>query len=298
MTGPDYSFQSALAELRSGFVAATDKPDETVEKTTRSLWHFAAGERISTRSDSRMLPTLDVSQVMQLRALIQRRLQGEPLAYLLGMQEFLGVELIAAPGALIPRRETELLARAAIQRLAVLKLRVPVPQILDLCTGSANVAVVLALNAPTAMVVATDLEAQALEVAAKNLALHGLSARVQLFRGDLFGALPPRPALFDLISCNPPYLTSAHANDMPREIAAGEPVAAFDGGPYGLSIVLRLIREAPQFLAPGAWLCFEIGAGQHKLVESRLRQFAGYGQIEHVADENAVPRAYVAQWQG
>jgi release factor glutamine methyltransferase len=158
---------------------------------------------------------------------------------------------------------------------------------------------VLAHHAPGASVVATDLEQAALDIAARNVLHHRFGARIRLLQGNLFGALAPlgEDVRFELISCNPPYLSSRHAQHMPAEVAAAEPVAAFDGGPFGLSIVLRLLKEAPAWLASDGWLCFEIGAGQQALVESRIRQQTGYCDMRRAHDAQGVVRAYQLRWR-
>lgn len=303
MSAPaDYSYESALAELRDRFTLVADKPDESAETTIAALWFMAAGHPCPVSRARLPLPLLTGPQSQVLRALVKRRVNGEPLAYLTGVQEFLGLEFTAAPGALIPRRETELLGRASLavlQELTALADRDGAAEpmhILDLCTGCGNLAIALALQAPQAQVYASDLESAALSVAARNLDRHHLAGRVQLLQGDLFGALPEAAPRFSLICCNPPYLSTQHATNMPVAVAGAEPVPAFDGGPFGLSIVLRLIREAPAHLAPGGWLCFEIGAGQHPLVESRVAQNAGYVEIRRTQDEQGVIRAFQLRW--
>ncbi len=293
------TFDEAAALLRSGFVPAPDKPDETLQATLCALWFAAADDPHPVSRARPPLPSLDVDQAVKLQALIGRRLSGEPLAYLVGLQEFMGLEFIAAPGALIPRRETELLGGAVLSALSEVGPSSQRPRLLDLCTGCGNLAVILAHHVPEAEVVATDLEQAALDIAARNVRHHRFGERIRLLQGDLFGALAPLGAgiRFDLISCNPPYLSSRHAAHMPAEVGAAEPVAAFDGGPFGLSIVLRLLKEAPPWLAPGGWLCFEIGAGQQTLVESRVRHQPGYCDMRRAYDSQGVVRAYQLHWQ-
>ena len=293
------SWDEAAARLRGGFVPAPDKPEETVEATLRALWFAAAGQARPVSRAQPPLPPLDADQGATFKALIDRRLAGEPLAYLVGLQEFMGLEFIAAAGALIPRRETELLGAAVLSALAEVQQQTPQPRLLDLCTGCGNLAVMLAHHAPGATVVATDLEQAALDIAALNVRHHHFGERIRLLQGNLFGALAPlgAHARFELVSCNPPYLSSRHAAHMPPEVGAAEPVAAFDGGPFGLSIVLRLLKEAPAHLAPGGWLCFEIGAGQQALVESRIKQQSGYTDMHRAYDSQGVVRAYRLCWQ-
>lgn len=292
MAEPAEELQCIAATLQAGMSLAVDKPDETIEATARALWFAAAGQPRTIPRAVPPLPDLTEAQRAALRKLVARRLAGEPLAYLTGRQDFLGLEFLTAPGALIPRRETELLGNEALRLLGELAAANASLKVLDLCTGSGNLAVAMASRFAQVEVWAADLEQAALDVASANARQHQVFDRVHCIRGDLFGALsganaPP----FDLITCNPPYLTSRHAQNMPKEIGGSEPVAAFDGGPFGVAITLRLIRETPQYLRRGGWLCFELGAGQGALLEKRLRDAKVYGDIHTGVTPAGVIRA-------
>lgn len=290
------SLDQLLARLQSDLPLAPDKPEETFESTAWALWYAAAGQPRAVTRARPPLPHLDAAGQARLQDLLARRIAGEPLAYLTGRQEFLGLEFQVAPGALIPRRETELLGSDAVRAVESLLKTRPRPNVLDLCTGAGNIAIALATRFPTCAIWATDLEAEALVVAAHNARLFGVSERIRILQGDLFGALageqiPP----FDLITCNPPYLSTRHAQNMPQEIGGAEPAAAFDGGPFGVSVTLRLIREAPQYLAPGGWLCFEMGAGQGPMLEKRLRANEAFVECNAKTDEQGTIRALQAR---
>jgi len=288
--------EELLAQLHAGLTPSPDKPDETVESTLHALWHTAAGAPCSAARASTPLTALNAVSQQQLRELVSRRLAGEPLAYLTGRQQFMGIEFHTAPGALIPRRETEIVGKDALALLHAMLAGHPHPNVLDLCTGSGNLAIALAHHVPAARIWAADLEQPALEVAAANAKLHGLADRIRFLQGDLLDALGGDSARsFDLIVCNPPYLTSKHAQSMPKEIGADEPVAAFDGGPFGVSITMRLVREAPGYLAPGGWLCFELGAGQGAILEKRLRDNPAYVEVHSSSDTHGVVRALRAR---
>ncbi|MEQ1579217.1 MAG: peptide chain release factor N(5)-glutamine methyltransferase [Steroidobacteraceae bacterium] len=296
VSGDASLLERILTRLRSDLPLAPDKPEETVETTAYALWHTAAGHPCSAALAIAQLPALDQSQKDRLDKLLERRLAGEPLAYLTGRQAFLGLEFHTSPGALIPRRETELLGTEALRLLGLAHATRPNPKVLDLCTGSGNLAIAIACRFPAAELWAADLEATALELAEQNARHHGVRDRVRLLQGDLFGALSGTTTdQFDLITCNPPYLTTRHAQNMPRDIGAAEPVAAFDGGPFGVSITLRLIREAPRFLAPAGWLCFELGAGQGPMIEKRLRDNSSYVDFHSISDSNGVVRSLCAR---
>lgn len=289
-------FDQLLTGLKTGLVLAPDKPEETFDSTAWALWHAAAGQPRAVTRAKPPLPDLDSAAQARLQSLLTRRLAGEPLAYLTGRQEFLGLEFQVAPGALIPRRETELLGADALRALELIGATHPQPNVLDLCTGAGNIAIAIASRHPAAQVWATDLEADALTIAAENARLHGVADRIRILQGDLFRALEgTRFPAFDLITCNPPYLTTRHAQNMPQEIGGAEPAAAFDGGPFGVSITLRLIKEAPDYLAPGGWLCFELGAGQGAILEKRLRANSAYVECNAKTDGDGTIRALQAR---
>jgi len=298
MTGVSELFDRNLDRLRAGARFAADKPDETAETTARALWLAAAGTPTAVSRIRDHLPSLTEAQAELLDTMVDRRIAGEPLAYLVGRQEFMGHEFVTAPGALIPRRETELLGYAALAIARERAAREGCVRILDLCTGSGNLAIALALGEPLAQVWASDLERDAVGIASRNAAWHGVEHRVTVLQGNLFEALTdlnPPPPSFDLVVCNPPYIPSGKAQALPVEVAGHEPIAAFDGGDFGLSILFRLVAEAPRHLAPGGWLCFELGAGQGPLVEKRLAGRGGYSEIRTVPDHAGTVRAVLAR---
>lgn len=291
-------FQRNVERLREAAAFSADKPDETPDSSVRALWLAVAGTPRAVSLVGTSLPELTEAKARALEVLIERRIAGEPLAYLVGRQAFMGYEFITAPGALIPRRETELLGNAALGLAREVAAGERAVRILDLCTGSGNLAITLALGEPRALVWASDLEAGAVSLAARNAALHGVDGRMTLLQGDLFGAidsLTPKPAPFDLIVCNPPYIPSLKANSMPIEVGGYEPAAAFDGGDFGLSVLFRLVAEAPKYLAAGGWLCFELGAGQGRLIEKRLAGQGTYTEIRAVPDHAGTVRALTAR---
>ena len=284
--------------VEAGLQVLPDKPEETSVATVRALWHLASGEPMSARlATERTLPSLDAAGRARLRSLVVERLSGTPLAHQTARQSFMGVEMLAGPAALIPRQETELLARAATSLLRRLAETSPRLVVIDVCTGSGNLAAVLALAEPSASVHASDLSSDAVALARRNLGLLGLDDRVSLRVGDLlepFDVDEFRGGV-DLLTCNPPYISTGRLDEMPVEIVGYEPTLAFDGGPLGVRILQRLIREAPRLLRPGGWLAFEVGAGQGPAVEQRLRRSDDYGQVEGVMDATGQIRAVLAE---
>jgi release factor glutamine methyltransferase len=214
-------------------------------------------------------PELRLSSAQQAEydRLIARAALGEPLAYLTGVREFYGLDFAVEPGVLVPRPETELLVDLALARRP--------RRILDVGTGSGCIAVALAVRLPSALVTALDLSPAALDLARRNAARHGVAPRLTLLESDLLTALHPtadfRPAQgasdFQVLAANLPYVDRAELAGLP--VARHEPWLALDGGPGGLVLVARLLRQVAEWparalplLPPGAALLLEIGAGQ------------------------------------
>lgn len=186
------------------------------------------------------------------RGMVARRGRREPLQYILGSQEFMGLEFQVTPAVLIPRHDTEVLVTEAVKRGEGCR------SILDIGTGSGCVAVAVAKALPEAEVSTVDVSGEAIEVARGNAERNGVS--VQFFHGSLFE--PFAGKRFDMVLSNPPYITSADLATLQQEVRDFEPVGALDGGGDGLDFYRRITAEAPAYLNPGGWLLFEVGAGQ------------------------------------
>ncbi len=199
--------------------------------------------------------------------LLEERAAGRPLQYILGTAEFMGVSLMVDESVLIPRQDTELLAEEAFRALSD-PLRFPGrPRVLDLCTGSGALAIAVAKGIPNARVAAADLSAQALELARRNAAAAGVAGSIEFYQGDLFEPLEGKTA-YDLILSNPPYIATAVIDTLAVEVRAHEPRMALDGGPDGLSVIRRILGEAPRRLKPGGLLLMEIGYDQAEAVKA------------------------------
>lgn len=288
-----------LATLEAGFKSLPDKPEETAGATLAALWHLAAGQKLSVvaAAEKPRLPALDDAGNDRLRDYITRRLAGEPLAHITERQRFMGLELLAGPDALIPRRETELLAQAVIDRGRELARDAESITAIDVCTGSGNVALALAHHVPQSRVFAADLSESAVALAQRNAELLNLGQRVTLKAGDLLAPFDTEQfhGKVDMLSCNPPYISTGKLESMPTEIIGFEPTLAFDGGPLGIRIIQRLMTEAPKFLRRGGWLCFEIGLGQGPAVKSRLVKTGEFDLVESMVDAAGDIRALVAR---
>jgi release factor glutamine methyltransferase len=223
------------------------------------------------------------------RALHKRRRLGEPVAYLRGEREFYGRPFVVDRRVLVPRPETEGLVEVALARTRRLGL---CARVLDLCTGSGCVAVTLAKERPTTEVWASDVSADALDVARAN-ALR-LGARVGLRRADLYQGLDALRGELDLVTANPPYIPSDELATLPVDVREFEPRSALDGGSDGLALLRRLVDGARLMLAPGGVLAVEVGAGQAAAVR-RLFAQAGFGAIDTARDYGGHERIVSAE---
>jgi len=222
------------------------------------------------------------------RASIERRALGEPLSYLLGFEDFLGLRVRVTPDVLIPRPETEGLVEWALE---ILK-DAPDALVADIGTGSGAIACALAGRLPRIEVLAVERSLGALAVASENARAFGLSRRVRILAGDLFGPLSGVRRALDLVVANPPYLPSAVIGTLPREVAAFEPRMALDGGPDGMAVLRRIITGAPTVLRAGGWLLLEIGEDQAGSLAS-LMAAEGFSAIAARRDLRGVER-YIA----
>lgn len=217
------------------------------------------------------------------RALIKRRLAGEPVAYLLGEHEFWGLPLFVDPSVLVPRPDTETVIEVA-------KALLPEParprRVLDLCTGSGAIALALAKELPGATVIATDVSPEAVVIARRNAERNGLTDRIEVRQGDLFA--PVAGEWFDLIASNPPYIETAVIPTLSAEVLR-EPRLALDGGADGLVFYDRITAAALAHLAPGGVLVVEHGYDQAETVAARFRA-AGLEEVALVHDLGKNPR--------
>ena len=219
---------------------------------------------------------------------VERRLAGEPLAYILGRREFYGLDFIVGPQVMVPRQETELLVELALE----FANRNPDRSltIADVGTGSGAIAVALASNLPQATVYATDTSQEALALANVNRRRHWVSNRVRLRHGDLLDALD---APVDMIVSNPPYLNSGDLGTLAVEVRQ-EPQQALDGGPDGLQVTRRLLEQAPAYLTPGGYLLVEIAPQQRDAVSEMARQAFDGADVSFAHDLLGLPRVIVA----
>ncbi|WP_244514762.1 HemK/PrmC family methyltransferase [Ensifer sp. LCM 4579] len=208
------------------------------------------------------------------------------------LARFMEIELELAPDVLVPREETELLGRSAV---AILRDREGPATVVDMCCGSGNLALAIAAEVPSARVWGADLTDSTVALARRNAARLSLQDRVSIRQGDLFAALSGEylEGAVDMIVCNPPYISTARLEGDSAHLLETEPREAFDGGPYGISIHQRLIREAGAFLKPGGWLLFEFGEGQDRQAAALLARTKAYEAVRFAEDAAGKPRVAI-----
>ncbi|HET8710927.1 MAG TPA: peptide chain release factor N(5)-glutamine methyltransferase [Spongiibacteraceae bacterium] len=291
-----------IGQIEEELVFLPDKPEENAKNTLAALWLKAQGVPVSAvRAEHAQLSDLSEPQIADLRAYLSRRISGEPLAHITGRQDFFGVEFVVGPEALVPRRETELLAGAALAKAREAAMVAQPLTIIDVCTGSGNVALELVEHLQRdniqARVFAADLSEDAVRLARQNAQSLGLERAVEFYAGDLMA--PFDLAVFangvDLLTCNPPYINQAKVELMPAELSSSEPRLAFDGGPFGVSILMRLVEEAPRYLKTGGWLAFEVGHGQGRSMTRYLERSGAFADIQASCDDSGEVRAICAR---
>jgi release factor glutamine methyltransferase len=233
--------------------------------------------------------TVDDPRLERFFAKAQARSEGMPLQYLLGSQEFRGLDFAVNQYVLIPRPETELVVEEALQRLSTGN-----PWIVDVGTGSGCIAVSVAVALPGARLWAIDLSAAALDVAARNAARHGVAERIRFLQGDLLSPLRDQNAegTIDCVLSNPPYVAENELPALQQEVRDWEPRMALVGGPSGLSVCSRLVPEAHRCLRPGGHLIMEIG---YSMRDAVVGLFDSTWRLETVREDyNGFPRVVVA----
>ena len=229
------------------------------------LAHVLQGKRIDLLVRYDEQPT-DAERA-KFRELITRRVAGWPVAYLVGAREFYLLTFEVDPAVLVPRSDTETLVLEALKRLKPLTA----PDVLDIGTGSGCIAVSLAHQKKDARVTATDVSPDALAVAKRNAAAHGVADRLTLLQGDLLAPLPAGAA-FDMVVSNPPYIAQSEFAGLAPEVREHEPRLALDGGPDGLAFYRRIAAGVGPFLKPGGSLLLEIGWKQEDAVRGLLAE--------------------------
>ena len=227
--------------------------------------------------------------------LLAGRAAGMPLQYLVGRQEFFGLEFEVTPDVLIPRPETELLVENALN---LLLRRDAAVSICDVGTGSGCIVITLLHELPNARAIALDLSPAAIAVAKRNAERHSVSGRLEFLVSDCFSGLRDTDGPFDLLVSNPPYVPAGHIEGLQREVRDYEPQLALEAGPDGLSVIRRLLTEAGNHLNDGGHFLFEIGFDQGEAVRRLIEPMAQSGDwklLDIYPDLQGIPRTVALQ---
>jgi release factor glutamine methyltransferase len=220
---------------------------------------------------------------------LARRLNREPLAYILGEQEFWSLPFCVNRDVLIPRPETELLLETALQTMRAEGRDPASVRALDMGTGSGVIAVVLALELPGAMVATLDISPAAQFVARKNAQRHGVGSQISFVVSDWLAAIRPQP-FFDLVVTNPPYVAREALAGLQPEVSRFEPRLALDGGPGGGEVIRRFAGDLACVLRPAGHFFMEIGADQADFVRDLFSSFTEFTGLAVYADYAGLPR--------
>ena len=284
-------YSQLYLEARTSFMKQEDQ--QTASLLARNLLCYVSGKsQEQIIADREMYANQDICAAME--SAVQRVLDGEPLAYVLGEWSFYGMTLYVDKNVLIPRDDTCAVTQLAIKRGLFLEQD---PRVLDLCTGSGCIGLAIANRVKDARVTLADVSRDALAVAKKNIIRHKLSARVSCVQAD---ALQPASSFlgkFDMIVSNPPYIPSGEMPDLDSSVKDHEPHLALDGGKDGLDFYRAIVKNYTSALKPGGFLCFEFGMGQGDDVCDILVK-NGYTVLERVQDFNERERAVLAQYGG
>jgi release factor glutamine methyltransferase len=239
---------------------------------------------------------LSPAELLAVRGLIERRVGREPLQYILGTQEFCGLEFVVNAAVLIPRPETELLVEYVAQRI-------PAEQqatIVDVCTGSGCIAVAIARLRPRARVIAIDLSNPSFDVARQNATRHAVCERITWLEGDLLEPLAKQEleGRVDVIVSNPPYIAEADWAMLQPEVRLFEPRGALVAGPQGTELHERLLQESGRYLSPGGALIMEIGAGQARAMRRIVDRIPGLRFHRLVYDAAGLERVVIVERVG
>lgn len=262
-----------------------------------TLWLLASALEMEHHAlASRTEEPVSVEQLAHAKTLVSRRMAREPLQYILGTQEFCGLEFAVNSSVLIPRPETELLVHAALKEGGLAEGAT----LVEVGTGSGCIAVTLATILDGVRILAIDCSAEALEVAKSNAIRHGVGAKIDWLEGDLLAPLRDRNLIgtVDVIVSNPPYIADGEWEQLQPEVRNFEPRLALVAGQKGTEFHERLFRDCKEFLVPDGLLVMEIGQGQLPLVRQAASQVGGYTGLQTVKDEAGIERVMIARRAG
>ncbi len=228
--------------------------------------HAAGKSHAKLMADLRLYSSPEIES--RVEAFAQRRLAGEPAAYIIGSWSFCGLELKVDENVLVPRADTEVLVETALNLSGKSDSEL---RILDLCTGSGCIGCALAHFLPNSRAVLADVSPAALRIARENVQRCGLGVRALCVEADALSLPSPRLGSFDLIACNPPYVPAGEIPTLDVSVRAYEPRLALDGGDDGLKFYRAILGGWKSLLRPGGWMIFEVGETQADEVEKLMR---------------------------
>lgn len=226
-------------------------------------------------------------EIERLKKGVNRLLNNEPIQYIIGSQEFMGLKLLVNRNTLIPRCDTEILAEEAINIIKKEKYS----KILDLCTGSGAIGISIAKEIKNCKVLLTDVSCKALKMAEKNCKLNKVTDKIDILQSDLFENLENQ---YDIIVSNPPYIKTKVINTLEKQVQK-EPLLALDGGEDGLSVYRKIITDAHKYLNDNGYLCLEIGYDQKEEVISLIKNTNKYDNIYSTKDLSGNDRVVICQ---
>ena len=230
---------------------------------------------------------LEAPELAAYREYIKQRVARQPVAYIIGRREFMGLSFRVTPAVLVPQPDTEILVQAALDRLAAK----PAARIADIGTGSGAIVLSLLYYRKELQASAVDISADALAVAAENAASLGVAERVMFCEGDLLAPLAGQQ--FDAIVSNPPYIPTADIAGLAPEVRTAEPMGALDGGADGLVFYRRLVADAPALLASDGFLAMEVGIHEAAPVAALAQASGAFARTEVLKDLAGIERVVV-----
>ncbi|MBR4473142.1 MAG: peptide chain release factor N(5)-glutamine methyltransferase [Oscillospiraceae bacterium] len=263
---------------------------ESAQLESRLLVAHAAGKTVPELLRDMNLYTTDAI-VDKAMSYLQRRTEGEPVAYITGSWEFYGIPLAVTPDVLIPRMDTEVMIDAVKELLVGRKMDA---RILDLCCGSGCIACALAKEMPATRLVCVDISASALQVCRLNIDRNHLESRVLCMQADALSSPPLGIGLFDVIVSNPPYIATEEIDTLDPSVRDHEPFWALDGGEDGLKFYKGIIKHWRTVLRPGGLIFFEVGENQAETVTDMLLR-AGFAEAECREDSAGIPRVVIGR---
>lgn len=275
-------YLNARRRLREAGVAA-------YEVESRLIVMFATGMSREELLNSSKKYLTDANVKKSIEKMTERRISGEPVAYIIGGWEFFGIPLIINKAVLIPRIDTEVLAEEAVRHLQSVRGR---PRLLDICAGSGCVGLAVAANVPECRVVLAEFSESALAVCRMNMLKNHLSGRTIAVKADALAQPSERLGKFDMIVCNPPYIPTSDIAELDVSVRGFEPVIALDGGADGLNFFRAVTENWSKALKDNGMLAFECGAGQAEDVRSIMSGY-GYSDIRVLTDTLGIERVVV-----